>query len=64
MQPPIQRALTSLSTRALMWIAAVLFVADVLLPDPIPFVDEVLLGLLTLLLSRRRPPAAGPSAIE
>jgi len=34
--------------------AAALFVADVLIPDPIPFVDEVMLALTTLLLARWR----------
>ena len=36
-----------------------LFVADVLVPDFIPFIDEILLGLATLLLAnlrRRRTP--------
>ncbi|HUD42438.1 MAG TPA: DUF6116 family protein [Dokdonella sp.] len=34
-----------------------LFVADVLIPDFIPFIDEILLGLASLLLAnlRRRP---------
>jgi hypothetical protein len=39
---------------------AVLFVADLFFPDPIPFVDEVMLALLTFLLgswrTRRKPP--------
>ena len=38
-----------------------LFVADVLVPDFIPFIDEILLGLATLLLAnlrRRRVPDA------
>ena len=34
--------------------AAALFVADLLIPDPIPFVDEVMLALTTLLLARWR----------
>ena len=33
-------------------IAALLFVIDVVVPDVIPFADEVLLGLGALLLSR------------
>ena len=40
-------------------ITAALFVADMLLLDPLPFVDELLLGLGTLLLAnwkqRRQP---------
>lgn len=34
--------------------AATLFVADLLIADPIPFVDEVMLALTTLLLARWR----------
>lgn len=42
-------------------ITAVLFVVDVIVPDFVPFADEILLGLGTLLLStwKKRPPAAG-----
>jgi hypothetical protein len=38
-------------------LTALLFVADLLVPDAIPFVDELLLGLLTLLFAslRKRP---------
>lgn len=38
-------------------IAAGLFVVDVLVPDVVPFADEILLGLGTLLLSswKKRP---------
>lgn len=32
-------------------LAAGLFLVDLLLPDPIPFVDEVLFGMVTLLLA-------------
>ena len=32
-------------------VAGVLFVLPLLVPDPIPFVDELLLGLLTLLFA-------------
>jgi hypothetical protein len=37
-----------------------LFLLDLVVPDPIPFVDEILLGLLTVLvgmLRRRETPA-------
>lgn len=38
---------------------AMLFVADLLIPDPIPFVDEMMLALLTFLVgswrTRRKP---------
>jgi hypothetical protein len=32
-------------------LAAVVFVVDLILPDVIPFADEILLGLITLLLA-------------
>ena len=38
----------------LLLIAAALFVFDLLVPDLIPFVDEILLGLVTALLARWR----------
>lgn len=38
----------------LFMLAAGLFLLDFFVPDPFPFVDEVLLGLLTLLLGSLR----------
>jgi len=32
-------------------LTAILFVINTLLPDPIPFIDEILLGLATLLFA-------------
>jgi hypothetical protein len=45
--------LSRLRSRQLVAIAAVLFLIDLFLPDPVPLVDEGVLGLLTLWLSRR-----------
>nr|WP_298153577.1 DUF6116 family protein [uncultured Pseudoxanthomonas sp.] len=45
-------------------ITAALFVVTLFLPDPVPFVDEILFGLGTLLLAnwkRRKDP---PSSLE
>ena len=42
----------------LLVITAALFILDVIIPDMIPFADEILLGLLSLLLAslkKRRP---------
>ena len=36
----------------LFFLAAAVFVADVLIPDAIPFADEIVLGLITLMLGR------------
>ena len=44
--------LSGLRSWQLFLVAGVLFVADLLVPDPIPLIDEVMLGLATLLLGR------------
>lgn len=63
MANPITRPLFAFAGRlrfpTLFMITLGLFVFDVLTPDFIPFADELLLGLATLLLSRwksNRPP--------
>jgi hypothetical protein len=48
---PLLRWAEGLRFPRLAMITAALFIADVLLPDFIPFVDEILLGLGTLLLA-------------
>ncbi len=45
-------------------IAAVLFLIDLIVPDVIPFVDEVLLGLFALLLSRWKQERAADEASD
>ncbi len=40
-------------------LTAGLFVLDLLVPDMVPFVDEILLGLLTVLLGRLKDRGAG-----
>jgi hypothetical protein len=56
---PLLRRLGRLSHPKLFAVFAVLFVLDLVLPDPLPFIDEILLGLATLLFGawkeRRRP---------
>ena len=44
--------LGGLSTRTLMFIAGGLFLLDLMVMDPIPFVDEIALAGLTILLAR------------
>ena len=44
--------LSRLRSWQLFLLAGALFVADLLVPDPIPLVDEMMLGLATLLLGR------------
>lgn len=43
-------------------LAAALLVVDLLVPDPIPFLDETLLAVLTYTLSRWKKPPARPDA--
>ena len=46
--------LAKLGSRTLVTLCAVLFVIDLLVPDPLPFVDELILGAATIMLARRR----------
>jgi len=57
--PPLLRFAATLRFPTLFWITAALFVFDLLVPDFIPFIDELLLGLLTLILASLRRPRAG-----
>ena len=59
-----------LKFRQLFLITAALFLLNLVIPDPIPFFDELILGLLALLFAswkrndvQKRPPA-DPSVIE
>ncbi len=36
----------------------IVFLVDLVVPDPIPFVDEIILGLLSLMLANWRRPGA------
>lgn len=59
---PLLRWFGRLSYPRLFLLAAALFIGDTLIPDFIPFVDEILLGLGTLLLAnfkQRKAPADG-----
>lgn len=59
----IGRFLGDLSTRNLAFIAGALFLLDLAIIDPLPFIDEILLAGLTILLarfsSRRQEPDLG-----
>ncbi|MCE2943285.1 MAG: DUF6116 family protein [Lysobacteraceae bacterium] len=63
--PAITKFLGGLRFRNLFLLTAALFVATLVVPDVIPFADELLLGLATLLLARwkdRKSPPAPDSA--
>jgi hypothetical protein len=58
----VTRFASGLRFPVLFTITAVLFVVDLIVPDVIPFADEILLALGTLVLGsmrRRRDPASG-----
>ena len=56
---PLLRWLSRLSHPRLFLVAAALFVFDALVPDIVPFADEILLGLATLLMARwKKKPGA------
>ena len=61
-----QNFITQLKTSQALAIVTVLFVLDLFLPDPIPVIDEVLLGLLMFLLARwkQRKDAAGQTPMK
>lgn len=55
---PLLGWLGRVSHPRLFMLAGALFAITLVVPDPLPFVDELLLGVATLLISRikRRPP--------
>ena len=55
----IKSWLGNLRFPVLLLITAVLFVANLLIPDALPLVDELLLFLITALLARLKRPRAG-----
>lgn len=57
---PLLRFLGKLSYPRLFMVAAGLFALDMVTPDLIPFADEILLGLGTLLLANFKKRKQGP----
>lgn len=51
----IARFLARLATPRLFLLAAALLGLDLLIPDVVPFLDEILLAVLTLIFARRKP---------
>ena len=65
---PVLKVARRLRFPKLLALTAVLFVVDFLVPDPVPFLDEILLGLSTILFASwretRTTPAPAPSGKE
>ena len=59
---PLLRWFGRLSYPRLFLVAATLFVVDLIVPDVVPFADEILLGLGTLLLANWKNRKASPRA--
>jgi len=55
----VRRLAGGLRYPRLLALTAALFVIDLIVPDAIPLADEVLLGLVTVLLATRRRTARG-----
>lgn len=60
---PLLAFASKLRFRTLFLVTAALFAFDLVIPDFLPFVDEILLGLATLLLSTWRKPVPKPPAL-
>lgn len=58
---PLLRFARRLRFPTLFALTATLFVLNLFIPDPIPFIDELLLGLATLMIGalRKRKPSGG-----
>lgn len=53
---PVERFLARRRFRTLFIILAILFVADVFIPDPIPLIDELILLVATVIVGAFRKP--------
>lgn len=64
MRHPVDTVVSSAAGRlkypTLLALTATLFLISLIVPDPIPFIDEILLGLGTLVFSRWRTRRDGP----
>lgn len=59
----LERIADRIDTRHLALVVGVLFAVDFVVPDPLPFIDEIILGSLTILLARwqSRPKVQEPA---
>ncbi len=57
---PFKRLAQRLKSSQLLLFVGSLFVLDVFIPDAIPLVDEIILGILTILIARWQERRASP----
>jgi hypothetical protein len=60
----INRFLAGLETPKLFKLAVVLFLMNVVIPDPIPLLDEILMGIAVVMLARRKKGPAPPPDLD
>jgi hypothetical protein len=60
----ILRQLGQLRFKNLFLIVAALLLVDIAIPDVIPLIDEILLGILTIMFWSWRKPRGSPRVIE
>ena len=60
----IMRWMSRLKFPYLFALTAILFIANLFIPDALPFIDEIIIGLVTLLLGslRNKPSEADPES--
>ena len=65
-KPPniVLRFLEQLKSSYLLMLLSALFAVDLFIPDPLPFLDEAVLGIVTLLMARWRMRSAEPEQVE
>ena len=61
---PLLGYLSRLRFPTLMLLSAALFLADLFLPDAIPFIDEIFFGLLTAIFASWKRRRDGSTSIE
>ena len=60
----VERLVSNLRFPQLFMLVATLFLVDLVIPDLVPFADEILLGLLAVLLASLERPADAESPRE
>jgi len=60
----VSRFLGRLESPALFKLAAALFLLNLVVPDPIPLLDEILMGIVTLMLAKRKKDPARPPDLD
>jgi hypothetical protein len=60
----IVRFIGQLESPKLFKLALALFLLNLVIPDPVPLLDEILMGIAVLMLARRRKTAEAPPELD